>query len=64
MSPAPHEHAHSLNTRMARAERDSGDHFAAAISDGAKKTAIAIFEALGAAEAKIHNIDIEACALS
>ncbi|MGA2695850.1 MAG: nickel pincer cofactor biosynthesis protein LarC [Terriglobales bacterium] len=32
---------------------------AAAISIGAKKTAIAIFEALGAAEAKIHNMDIE-----
>ena len=30
-----------------------------AISDGAKKTAIAIFEALGAAEAKIHNTDFE-----
>jgi uncharacterized protein (TIGR00299 family) protein len=32
---------------------------AAAISAGAKKTAIAIFEALGAAEAKIHNTAIE-----
>ncbi len=31
----------------------------AAISAGAKKTAIAIFEALGAAEAKIHSRDIE-----
>ena len=30
-----------------------------AISDGAKATAIAIFEALGAAEAKIHNTDVE-----
>ncbi len=29
----------------------------AAISEAAKKTAIAIFEALGAAEAKIHNSD-------
>jgi uncharacterized protein (TIGR00299 family) protein len=32
---------------------------AAGISERAKKTAIAIFEALGAAEAKIHNSDIE-----
>lgn len=30
-----------------------------AISDSAKKTAISIFEALGAAEAKIHNVPIE-----
>jgi uncharacterized protein (TIGR00299 family) protein len=32
---------------------------AAAISDSAKKTAIAIFEALGHAEAKIHNVPVE-----
>lgn len=32
---------------------------AASISDQAKKTAIAIFEALGAAEAKIHNTSVE-----
>ena len=32
---------------------------AAAISDTAKKTAIAIFEALGTAEAKIHDIPID-----
>jgi pyridinium-3,5-bisthiocarboxylic acid mononucleotide nickel chelatase len=32
----------------------------AAISENAKKSAIAIFEALGAAEAKIHNMDIQA----
>jgi uncharacterized protein (TIGR00299 family) protein len=31
----------------------------AAISEGAKNTAVTIFEALGAAEAKIHNSDIE-----
>ena len=31
----------------------------AAISDGAKKIAIAIFEALGRAEAKIHNTSVE-----
>jgi hypothetical protein len=32
---------------------------AASISEGAKKTAIAIFETLGRAEAKIHNTSIE-----
>jgi hypothetical protein len=32
---------------------------AASISEGAKKTAISIFEALGRAEAKIHNTSIE-----
>jgi uncharacterized protein (TIGR00299 family) protein len=32
---------------------------AASISEGARKTAIAIFEALGRAEAKIHNTSIE-----
>jgi uncharacterized protein (TIGR00299 family) protein len=31
----------------------------AAISDGAKRNAVAMFEALGAAEAKIHSVDIE-----
>src|SRR5207245_170641 len=31
----------------------------AAISEGAKKTAVAIFEALGATEAKIHNVPVE-----
>jgi uncharacterized protein (TIGR00299 family) protein len=31
----------------------------AAVSEAARKTAIAIFEALGAAEAKIHDTDIE-----
>jgi uncharacterized protein (TIGR00299 family) protein len=33
---------------------------AASLSPSAQKTAIAIFEALGAAEAKIHNCDVEA----
>jgi uncharacterized protein (TIGR00299 family) protein len=32
---------------------------AAAISESAKKTAISIFEALGTAEAKIHNVPVE-----
>jgi len=54
-APAPHEHGHShrglseIRTIIC----------ASAISDSAKTTAIAIFEALGAAEAKIHNVPVE-----
>ncbi len=40
----PHEHQH---------EHEAG------IAESAKQTALAIFEALGKAEAKIHNVDIE-----
>jgi uncharacterized protein (TIGR00299 family) protein len=57
---APHEHEHSHGhshgrglTEIRRIISEAG------ISDGAKKTAIAIFEALGAAEAKIHNTSVE-----
>ncbi len=49
-----HEHSHGRGLREIRETIQKG-----AISDGAKKTAIAIFEALGAAEAKIHNTDFE-----
>jgi uncharacterized protein (TIGR00299 family) protein len=52
--PAPHEHSHGRGLTEIR-EIIS----AAAISAGAKKTAIAIFDALGRAEAKIHNTSIE-----
>jgi len=49
-----HEHGHGRGlTEIRKIIRRS------AISDGAKKTAVAIFEALGAAEAKIHNVAIE-----
>jgi len=51
---APHEHSHGRGLNQIR-EIISG----AAISERAKQTAIAIFEALGAAEAKIHNTEIE-----
>jgi uncharacterized protein (TIGR00299 family) protein len=47
-----HEHARGLNEI-----RDTIGK--ASINDSAKATAIAIFEALGAAEAKIHDTDIE-----
>ena len=54
--PAPnnHEHSHRGLTEIRKIIS------AAAISDSAKKTAIAIFEALGVAEAKIHSIPVEA----
>jgi uncharacterized protein (TIGR00299 family) protein len=63
-----HSHEHSDNTRTGvSAPHSHGRHLseikrmigAAKISERAKQTAIAIFEALGAAEAKIHNMDIE-----
>ena len=51
---------HMNTTRArARAEGDSGDYRQGSNRRRRKKTAIAIFEALGAAEAKIHNVDIE-----
>jgi pyridinium-3,5-bisthiocarboxylic acid mononucleotide nickel chelatase len=53
-APAPHNHSHGRGlTEIRQIIRD------AAISESAKTKAIAIFEALGAAEAKIHNTDIE-----
>jgi uncharacterized protein (TIGR00299 family) protein len=53
-APAPHEREHGRGLNEIREIiRKAG------ISDGAKRTAIAIFEALGAAEARIHNTDIE-----
>lgn len=68
----PHEHAHQQESSPAEtATPHSHSHphrglaeirriiSAAAISEGAKKTAIAIFEALGAAEARIHNVAVE-----
>ena len=57
-APAPHNHSHEHG--HGRGLKEIRELIRkAAISDGAKKTAIAIFEALGAAEAKIHNSDIE-----
>lgn len=52
--PAPHEHSHGRGLTDIR-----GIISAAGISDSAKKSAIAIFEALGVAEAKIHNTPVE-----
>ena len=66
--PHAHPHSHSqLSSRTAvSAPRSHGRSLKeikaiigkAAISGNAKRSAIAIFEALGAAEAKVHNMDI------
>jgi pyridinium-3,5-bisthiocarboxylic acid mononucleotide nickel chelatase len=53
---APHEHEHAHGRGLSEIREII---LRAALSEGAKKTAIAIFEALGAAEAKIHNVAIE-----
>jgi pyridinium-3,5-bisthiocarboxylic acid mononucleotide nickel chelatase len=50
--PAPHVHARGLIEIREIIRK-------ASISDSAKDTAIAIFESLGAAEAKIHNVPVE-----
>ena len=55
-APAPHEHSHSDGRGLNEIREIIGR---AAISGTAKKTAIAIFEALGTAEAKIHATSIE-----
>ena len=53
-APAPHEHSHARGlTEIREIIRK------AAISGTAKKTAVTIFEALGAGEAKIHNVPVE-----
>lgn len=52
IASAPHEHGRGLKEICEIIRR-------ASISESAKATAIAIFEALGAAEAKIHDCDIE-----
>jgi uncharacterized protein (TIGR00299 family) protein len=52
--PAPHEHSHGRGLTEIREIIAK-----AAISESAKQTAIAIFEALGTAEAKIHDTSIE-----
>src|SRR5271156_3153945 len=65
-----HEHQHPHEHSQSHENSHSHEHgrglteirgiiSAASISKGAKKTAIAIFEALGTAEAKIHNTPVE-----
>jgi pyridinium-3,5-bisthiocarboxylic acid mononucleotide nickel chelatase len=55
-APAPHSHSHGHSRGLSEIRRIIS---AASISESAKKTAIAIFEALGRAEAKIHDTSIE-----
>ncbi len=52
-APAPHAHSHRGLSEIRKIIA------AAEISESAKQTAISIFEALGAAEAKIHNVPVE-----
>jgi pyridinium-3,5-bisthiocarboxylic acid mononucleotide nickel chelatase len=54
--PARHRHEHSHSRGLTEIR---GIISAASISETAKKTAIRIFEALGRAEAKIHNTSLE-----
>lgn len=65
-----HEHTHSHTSAEAHAPHRHGHTHRglneirkiisdAKISDQAKKTAISVFEALGAAEAKIHDVPVE-----
>jgi len=56
-SSEPHHHGHAHSHRGLNEIRKIIS--AASISDKAKRTAISIFEALGASEAKIHNVPIE-----
>jgi uncharacterized protein (TIGR00299 family) protein len=55
-APAPQHHSHDHRRGLTEIREIIGK---AAISAAAKKSAIAIFEALGAAEAKIHATSIE-----
>ena len=58
--PASHSHEHGTDQNHGRGLNEIRKIIAkTAISDLAKDTAVAIFEALGAAEAKIHATDIE-----
>jgi uncharacterized protein (TIGR00299 family) protein len=54
VAPAPHEHEHGRGLKEIREIIRKAD-----ISEGAKGAAIAIFQALAVAEAKIHNSDME-----
>ena len=57
--PAPHKHDHEHSHAHRGLSEIRKIISAAKISDSAKKTAISVFEALGAAEAKIHDVPVE-----
>ncbi len=54
-----HDHDHHVGHAHRGLKEIRGIIEAAAIAPQAKQNAIAMFEALGAAEAKIHNVDVE-----
>ena len=58
---APHEQKHEHGSHSHGRHLSEIKHIisGATIGEGAKRKAIAIFEALGAAEAKIHNVEVE-----
>ena len=56
VAPTPHEHSHSHGRGLTEIREIISK---SEISETAKKTAIAIFEALGMAEAKIHATSVE-----
>jgi pyridinium-3,5-bisthiocarboxylic acid mononucleotide nickel chelatase len=59
-SPTSQKHDHSHSHEHGRALKEIRDLIRkATISESAKQTAISIFEALGAAEAKVHDTHIE-----
>jgi pyridinium-3,5-bisthiocarboxylic acid mononucleotide nickel chelatase len=59
-APAVHNHGHKPSHAHGRALSEIRKIIlAASISERAQKTAVAIFEALGQAEAKIHNTSVE-----
>jgi len=58
-APAPHEHGHAHESHGRGLREIRRIISAAALSESAKKTATAIFEALGVAEARIHDIPAE-----
>jgi pyridinium-3,5-bisthiocarboxylic acid mononucleotide nickel chelatase len=55
-APHQHEHSHERGRGLTEIKQIIG---ATVISESAKRTAIGIFEALGTAEAKIHNLPID-----
>ena len=58
--PAPHQHDHAHEHEHGRGLTEIREIIGKAnISEQGKSTAIAIFQALGVAEAKVHNMDIE-----
>ncbi len=59
-APAPHEHSHEGSHSHGRGLTEIREIISkSGIRETAKRTAIAIFEALGAAEAKIHATSVE-----